>query len=379
MIRWLFLAVLVVALSAVATVLVQFMPGPVSDQDRIVQNIVNSTEGPPGRAVIAEGGSLTHDFGTMSQHSKGEWEWVLKNEGAGPLKITKGTSSCSCTILSLKEGETATLAPGASTPVKLEWNTKDHTGKFAQRAQILTPNDQDRQMFEFVVTGTVSPALVTIPPGTVIPFENISNEESHKGHFALFAPDKPDLEITSLRTSRPEFFVATYVPLSEREMEELEVKSGYQVFIELKPGLPLGDFHEELEVKTNHPKKPVLKMAITGRAVGPISVVPSEVFLSRVSTLRGGTAVINLWVRGQDHTSFSVLSAPKQVQAQISEVDDPSLKSDPEAKARRYRMMVTIPPGTAPGKITGAIILKTDHPHAAEVKVPVNVTVQAAS
>lgn len=378
MIRWLILAVLVVAITAAATVLLQFMPGPLSEQDQILENIANSTEGPPGHAVIAEGGDLTYDFGTMSQHSKGQKEWVLKNDGAGPLKITKGTSSCSCTILSLKEGETATLAPGASTPVKLEWNTKDHTGKFTQRAQVLTPNDQSHQMLEFVVTGTVSPAVVTIPPGQEIQFENVSNEESHKGHFALFSPDKPDLEITSLRTSKPEFLVPSAVPLTAQEREELEVTSGYRVVVDLKPGLPLGEFREELEIKTNHPKQPMLKMWISGRAVGPISVVPSGLFLSRISGLRGGTSMINLWVRGQDHTSFSVASAPRKLHAEVTEVDDPGLKSDPGAKAKRYRMIVTVPPGTAAGQITGSIILKTDHPHAPEVRIPVNITVQAA-
>ena len=41
-------------------------------------------------------------------------------------------------------------------------------------------------------------------------------------------------------------------------------------------------------------------------------------------------------------------------------------------------MTVTIPPRTPPGVIAGPIVLKTDHPLAGEVKIPVHVVVLGA-
>ena len=42
-------------------------------------------------------------------------------------------------------------------------------------------------------------------------------------------------------------------------------------------------------------------------------------------------------------------------------------------------MTVTVPPGTAPGPVDGEIILKTDHPSARELKVPVSILISSSS
>jgi hypothetical protein len=131
-------------------------------------------------------------------------------------------------------------------------------------------------------------------------------------------------------------------------------------------------------VKTNHPKQPAIKMAITGRSVGPISLMPNQVFFSRVSSDKGATRVITMWVRGHDSTSFTVQSAPRQLKVAVVPVEDSGQATDPDARAKRYRITVSVPPHTPPGQITGTIVLKTDHPSAAEMQIPVRITVQAA-
>jgi hypothetical protein len=378
MLRWILLAVLVVALTAGATFVAQFVQITASpDGGLSLPNTRAEESGPPAKAVIVDGGDLTHQFGTMAQHSKGEKLWTIKNEGTGDLKLSQGTASCSCTIANLRDGKTAVLKPGETTTVRLEWNTKEASGKYTQRAEVLTHNDPNMQKFEFIVTGMVSPAIITVPPGTTIPFMNVSNQESHKARFALFSPDKTDLEITSLTTSKPQWIDVTSKPLTKEEADNLEAKSGFRIDLELKAGLPLGDIHEVLVIKTNHPKQPELKMSIQGKAVGPISVMPDHV---RMIWRAGGSQMkqtLSIWVRGRDKTNFEVVKSPRNLKATFAAADDTPKTADQGGKARRYQMTVTVEPGTPPGQIDGAFILKTDHPNAAELKIPVNVRVEA--
>jgi len=378
MMRWMLLAVLVVVLTTAATVGVQYLPDTTSEGKLAFPNSNDDSAGPPAKAVLVEGGDTTYSFGTFAQYSKGTHVWVIKNEGEGDLKLTQGYKSCSCTIANLKENGTVVVKPGDTTTVELEWNTKEHVGRFNQRAEVNTGNDPHRQKFEFVVSGMVSPALVVIPPGNTIPFQNITSEESHKAHFALFSPDKPDMQITELRTSKPDLMSVTAQPLTEEEKKELEAEAGFQVFLELRPGMPLGEFHEELIVRTNHPKQPEVRMAVVGRVIGPITAMPDRVTLMGVLESQGATKEISLWVRGRDATKFEVAKSPKELQVVIAEVEEKPGGEEKDVKARRYRLTVTVLPGTPPGKIDGSIILKTDHPYAAEVRIPVNITVRTS-
>src|ERR1700730_16438707 len=112
MMRWLLLAVLVVALTAGATVALQLLPrGTAADKGpSFPSSPVAEKTGPSGIAEVE--GDLTHDFGTMAQYSTGKKTWAIKNVGEGPLRLIKGTSTCSCTIASLKDGTAASLKPG---------------------------------------------------------------------------------------------------------------------------------------------------------------------------------------------------------------------------------------------------------------------------
>lgn len=51
---------------------------------------------------------------------------------------------------------------------------------------------------------------------------------------------------------------------------------------------------------------------------------------------------------------------------------------DTPTQKGRYKMTVTVRPGTPAGPVDGDIVLKTDHPRAAEMKIPVTVGISNA-
>jgi hypothetical protein len=219
-----------------------------------------------------------------------------------------------------------------------------------------------------MVRGKVYPPVIVVPP-EMMSFGAISNEEPHKARLAVFSLDRPVTKITSVATSRPALIVTKVEPLTEKECKELYCKSGYKVEVEIKPGMPLGQFHDELVVQTDHPLRPEVKVSISGNANGPITAVPDNVRLPNVTSKRGDSKVITLMVRGGKTTKFEVAYKPKNLEVEIAaNTDNPAIKG-------RYRVTVIVPRGTAPGWINDRIILKTDHPKASELKIPVNIYV----
>ena len=145
----------------------------------------------------------------------------------------------------------------------------------------------------------------------------------------------------------------------------MKVKGGYRVEINVKPGLPLGSFREEVIVETDHPREPELRLTVFGKVVGPITMIPEHLRMLNVNSSDGGRGEVTLIVRGLRATQFSVEHKPEKVKVDIAPTDGTS--------QGKYRLTVTVPPGTPPEEIEDQIVLKTDHPQAAVVTIPVTI------
>jgi len=399
MMRWVLLVVLVVALSAGATVLVPYLMSDPKDDSEVKPPfpVAKASDGPPPEATIEE--DLTQNFGVMSQQSEGQHEWVVKNTGKGELSLSQGPSTCSCTITSLKKDEGLSLKTGETTVVKLTWQTRDNNGHFDKSASILT-NDPKRPKIDFHVEGSVAPPLVMFPALSALNFNTVENDSSPAIQFAVFAPDKPDLKILSTKTSRPDLFSVRYQPLTDAERTDIQMamtqsanlaqkkvgseKSmpkdipGYHIEVELHPGPALGNFREELVILTDHPKRAEMRLPIVGKITGPISSTPERIRMTDVISRKGAENEVFLWVKGQEITKFEVEKTPNKLKVDIAPVDEKTEPGAKTGKGTRYRLTVHVPPGTPPGSINDEIILKTDHPRASVVKIPVNVPILGA-
>jgi len=369
MLRWIVLAVVVVALTAGATLLTQYAPN--SDSVRVVA--VNTIKGPQPKVEVP--GPLTYEFGTMAQLSEGRHSWEFKNVGDADLELWLESSTCSCTIAKLKsaDGEgkpRVVLKPNESTPIELEWQTKLFRDAFHKGATIGT-NDPTRPSVPIYVDGKVYPPVITIP-NDAVSFASVSNEEPNVVKIAVFSADRPDLKIEKLTTSRPEFLVARPRPLTPEECKSLKVKAGHHIDLEMKPGMPLGRFVDELVIQTDHPLNPQVKLAISSTVTGPVSVIPERVRMPGVTSREGASRDYTILVRGGRPTEFEVAHCPPKMHVKITPDDTPTQKG-------RYKMTVIVVPGTPSGPIEGELVLKTDHPKASQLTIPVSILISSAS
>ncbi len=375
MLRWILFSVVVVAAAGIATLASSFVStsSSSSDSPAPVEKVVPS--GPAGLATVDA--PTTFEAGTMAQQTDGQHEWYIKNTGAGDLRLSQGESTCSCTIANLADGKEQTLAPGESTKITLNWNTKANNGKWAQTATIKLENDPEKRGIDFKVEGTVRPAIIMFPSDGTVDFGSVENETPHVRDAVMFSLDRPETKYKIKGISNPSLLDASVTPVSPAELKQVqahenaELKSASKVSITLKTNVPIGSFAEEIRLETDHPSRPAVTLSVRGIVQGPITLTPGRLSLSGVSSKKGDSQKATIWVRRQKTTHFTVERKPKNVEVALVPVGDTA------GAASRYQLTLTIPAGAAAGSIIDEVVLKTDHPGAAEIRIPIIATVKA--
>jgi hypothetical protein len=216
--RWIALIVVVIGLAGVTTYMTQIASN--SDTSREM-HAVAIAKGPQPKVSIAA--PLIFDFGTMSQHRKSSHVWEVKNAGDAELQIWLEESTCSCTIGKLevtaegaKEGRPRVhIKPNETTPITLEWDTKTFPTSYSQGVTIGS-NDPSKPTFMLSVKGAVYPPVQVYPPDGIT-LSAISNEEVAGTMVAVYSMDMPNLKVTKVTTSRPDFFKASFKPMGAEE------------------------------------------------------------------------------------------------------------------------------------------------------------------
>ncbi len=119
---------------------------------------------------------------------------------------------------------------------------------------------------------------------------------------------------------------------------------------------------------TDHPKQPETRLVVTGQMAGPVNLVPGVLRMHEIDARAGGRGAITVSVRNNRETAFEVTHAPKGLKVEVTPV--------PGGRKGRYQVSVIVPPGTPAQKIEDEIVLKTDHPKATEVMVPLSLWIQ---
>ncbi len=371
---WITLIVLAVATMATVSAALPFLAGDSSagvPTTLIPAPTAEITESAPKVEVVEP---LKHEFGILAQESEGKHDWIFKNTGKGVLELRNLGTDCSCTIAQIgksdSQGKTMLpVAPGASEPIGLTWNTRKFDGAYRKSARIGT-NDPRQPEVVLSVEGKVYPA-VTVVPDSLVSFQTVSNDEDVLRKVAIYSKDRPDLKITQTKTSNPSLLEVKAEPMTSDEQAAFKVEAGWAISVTLKATAKLGSFNEELAVWTDHPAKPDLKLKVTGKVTGPITFTPEKVVIHDATATDGGSTSLLVWVRGRSAT-ISVEKAPPGLDVTFTPMTLPA-----GVKGAKFKMNVKVVPGTNASQISDEIVLKTDHPNAAEIRIPVDALIQS--
>jgi len=344
-------------------------------------------------APVAEVTETTFAFGQIAVGASGEHEFTIRNNGPVPLELTKGSTSCTCTVSDFEESEGGSadkkiVLPGTSTKLKVKWRGKGDGGPYRQSASIIT-NDPHRPQIAFVVEGTVVPSHKSVPATIALP--RLTPSASHKATAKVFTFGKEPPTVTSLALTEEKtapFYSLASSPLSTDEIAaETGATGGFQIDLEVRPGLPLGQVRQGIKAVFRIPEEITAEIPIEGSVAGDFSFAGANwdsnreaLMLGTVAGTVGTKATLFLTVKGP-HRDAVRPKVREVVPASLTvTVDEP--KPVGNGNVVRIPINVTIPPGSPAVSHSGAgqspagrIVLDTGHPETPTLEIRVCVTV----
>lgn len=385
MLRWGILAIVVVLISGAAAV---GLPMLIDESDAVKEPVfVNSgaaPTGPQGQVqVVGEDNKhywMVHDFGVMSQHETGERDWEVKNTGEGDLEVWFASSTCSCTIAgfgkdSSGESKRATIKPNESTKIKLNWETRTNEGPFEKSATIGT-NDRKRPRLEFRTKGIILPVIASNPYPPVLSDLEAEVDRSEMITMPMYSASHADMKIVKVRSSKPDLILATSRPMNDEERASRKLKSGgLVVSFEIKPGMPVGPFSEEVVLYTDHPKAPEFSVKLIGKVQGPVQFFPSRVYKSAIDSAQGSQAQVKIVVQGANPVEFQVKNQPKGLKISITPAPSNAETAKRDKPILNYTLTAELPAGSPINTYAGTIEVSVNHPQVKTLMIPVTMVV----
>ena len=345
------------------------------------QNIVPREDS----AVLVVENGVDHDFGTMERGETLEHTFIFRNDGTRPLTIDVVGTTCMCMLPELESGA---IPPGQSREVVLRWVAKKYEKEFHQTATIAT-SDPRRRVVTLTVHGHVLPPARCVPATVAV--GNISAQTSREMQSIIYGYQSDTLEVTGtkwLKLPLQGLFDVQFRPATTEELErEPNARAAIVCQLQIKPGLPLGSFHQRLTVDLKTNKTTSVEIPIVGAVVGDITVAGRGYNASR-RVLRLGHVVQD---QGKKTMLFLTAKGPhrESVQPTIKLVEPADAlsasfgQSKSSAKAVMYPLTVEVPAG-APftnrlgndqEHPAGRIVIETKHPAIPEIELRVRFAV----
>jgi hypothetical protein len=93
-----------------------------------------------------------HDFGTLAEGPVARYSFKVTNTGTAPVVISRAMASCGCTT---PEWSTDPILPGASSEIKVGYNTSGRPGAFKKTITV-TSNSENSTVI-LTINGSVTP------------------------------------------------------------------------------------------------------------------------------------------------------------------------------------------------------------------------------
>jgi hypothetical protein len=327
-----------------------------------------STSGPQPKVVLPED---TYKFGTMEMGQTRQHVFIIKNEGAAPLKLVKGKATCKCTKFELDKDE---IPPGEEARAEVAWKPVEVQSAFRQSAPITT-NDPAMPEFRFVIEGEVV-QILSILPSQTWQLGQLREGEPTKFTGTIASSLLDAFTITSIESSDPHLTVET-APLDQEELKTLNVKSGYRVSASVE-GTQVGEFDGKITFAVDARPDQKFEIELKGNRAGPLRIIGSHWYSERMAldlgtfdAKKGAKNVLTMFITGgpDDLQILESTSSSEDLKLAITP------ETDFKGKAKKFLISIEVPPGAPPAAHSkgNAVVLKvkTNHPEMQEFKMRV--------
>lgn len=276
------------------------------------------------------------DFDVVPKGENVEHAFEIKNEGDAPLQITNVRPACGCTVVRFDQE----IAPGEIGKIYSVMDTTDFTGPISKSIAVFT-NDAENPKLQLVVKAKVKP-FIGVRPGYAR-YIYVQGEEVRPIPQTIYTADGADFKILEVKAPYDYLEVAHHVASEEERYDKAEGQQ-HVVDIELATDAPIGALREYVEVKTTHPKQPMIRIPISGFVRPRQHITPHELDFGK---LQGESLPLR---RTFHFTNF--ITDPIEISKVESDLEGVTFeveKSDRQP-GHRLKLLVTLGPEVPKGK-----------------------------
>ena len=207
-----------------------------------------------GPRVVAE--APVFDFGTILQGDKVVHRFQLENQGDAPLEIHKVKTTCGCTVARDYPRE---LAPGKSGELLVTFNSSHKRGPQTKGITLFTNSEPSAQYVlqlkgvvrELIAVSPVVCNFGVVPQGKVVTRAmTLANHSDQPVHLQVVEPADPHFKVSVADATVP-------------------AGGETQVAVEFTSTTDRPVFANLAEIRTDHPKVPVVTIRIRARVELP--------------------------------------------------------------------------------------------------------------
>jgi len=348
---------------------------------------------PSPKTVIEE---TEYDLGIIDRNDACEHIFVVQNKGQGPLRLTRGPTTCSCTMSDLPAGP---IPPGGAAEVRVASKIDNKDGYFSHKATIFT-NDPERDAIELGIQGLIKTCIGTDPPALDIAAIR-PGKEGKEIDLCVYSHVWEDIEIEGVKSSL-EHLTWEVEPAADDRLAKLSARCGKVLRVRLPNDMPSGPFVGWLDVQAKKRESRAegeavvetetaqgesrskdkadsrgIRIALSGRVLGRLSVYGNSldagkiVRIGQVPSGRKKSERLILTVNDEHKNldDIKVRTIPDFLDVKV----EPYGKDN--GASGLYRISVTVP-SNAPncsylGIKPGRLQIETNHPHVPAVELEV--------
>lgn len=315
-------------------------------------------------AKIEVVGGTELDFGTMKKGTRRSHKFVFKNAGESTADVWFKASSCKCTV---GKFEKATLKPGDTTEVELEWIVEGISSDFAQTATIGTsaPNQEE---IKLTIKGRVGESLMFEP--SMLDLGEFMSNESHEFKGRLFSFEEIPLDVPTASVGdsaiSSKFSVSLEQPRKPEPGEFPNYDEARQVLefkVTVNKGVPSGNINTNLMFARHFKdgESESIPLKIIGRCINPIRIIAGNDYDEERDVLKMGNGTKKeglkksflLAVKTNDYPDANITFKRVTPEAIVDKVRVTIGEPQVTKSQKIFPITIEIPAGTEPVELNG--------------------------
>ena len=253
------------------------------------------------------------DFGQVDEAGDIIHEFHFKNRGKSTLKITNVGTSCGCTAAVEDKKE---ILPGGRGIIKATYHTAGRPGH-AVKFITVSSNDPVNPNFQFKLEMTVV-RDVDLQPDRLY-FYAVPYKTSHTATIKVLGKPGKLLHVLSAQSASGTVTVTSVTPYGP----DPDKRSGAVIQVDTPATLPIGNFTDEIVLKTDSVKKPEVRVSVVGEVTGRIQYVPKDLYFMPHQEAPV-TVTFTVSERPKDFAIRSVKSEKNLVRASVRKISTPN-------------------------------------------------------